>query len=185
MQYSHDGRGEGETRQAAERPSQMEEAAFVERFGGIYEHSAWIAARAFAAGLSPAEDTAEGLATALAAQFRAASDAERLGVLVAHPDLAGKLAAAKRLTESSTQEQASAGLDALTDEERARFTDLNGRYVEKFGFPFIIAVRDNTKASILAAFESRIANDRATEFAAACRQVERIGRLRLEAVLPN
>ena len=185
MQYRHDRRGEGEARLAAERPSQMEKAAFVERFGGIYEHSAWIAARAFAAGLSPAADTAAGLADALAHPFRAASDEERLGVLVAHPDLAGKLAAAKRLTASSTEEQASAGLDALTDEERARFTDLNNRYVEKFGFPFIIAVRDNTKASILAAFESRIGNDRATEFAAACRQVERIALLRLEAILPR
>ena len=109
----------------------------------------------------------------------------RLGVLVAHPDLAGKLAAAKRLTASSTEEQASAGLDALTDDERRRFTELNESYVKKFGFPFIIAVRDNTKASILAAFETRIANDRDTEFATACKQVERIALLRLKALLPN
>ena len=73
----------------------------------------------------------------------------------------------------------------LTDEERARFTELNDRYVRKFGFPFIIAVRDNTKASILAAFETRIANDRETEFATACKQVERIGLLRLKALLPT
>jgi urate oxidase len=170
---------------AAERPSQMPEDAFVERFGGIFEHSDWIARRAFADELSPANDTATGLAAALTFQFRAASDEERLGVLVAHPDLAGKLAAAKRLTASSTEEQASAGLDALTDEERTRFTDLNGRYVEKFGFPFIIAVRDNTKASILAAFETRIGNDRETELATACRQVERIALLRLKAILPD
>ena len=145
----------------------------------------WIARRAFADELSPANDTATGLAAALTFQFRAASDEERLGVLVAHPDLAGKLAAAKRLTASSTEEQASAGLDALTDEERTRFTDLNSRYVEKFGFPFIIAVRDNTKASILAAFETRIGNDRETELATACRQVERIALLRLKAILPD
>jgi urate oxidase len=170
---------------AAERPSQMPEDAFVERFGGIFEHSDWIARRAFADELSPANDTATGLAAALTFQFRAASDEERLGVLVAHPDLAGKLAAARRLTASSTEEQASAGLDALTDEERTRFTDLNGRYVEKFGFPFIIAVRDNTKASILAAFETRIGNDRETELATACRQVERIALLRLKAILPD
>jgi OHCU decarboxylase len=79
--------------------------------------------------------------------FRSASPDERLGVLKAHPDLAGKLAAAKRLTPESTAEQASAALDALTDDERATFQRLNGDYVQKHGFPFIIAVRDNTKAS--------------------------------------
>jgi OHCU decarboxylase len=105
-------------------------------------------------------------------------------VLTAHPDLAGKLAQAKRLTPESTAEQASAGLDALTDEERQTFTRLNSAYVEKFGFPFIIAVKDNTKASILAAFQTRIENDRATEFATACRQVERIALHRLRDLLP-
>ena len=104
-------------------------------------------------------------------------------MLTAHPDLAGKLAAARRLTAESTSEQASAGLDALTDAERARFTDLNTAYVARHGFPFIIAVRDNTKASILAAFEARLNNDRESEFATACAQVERIARLRLEDML--
>ena len=104
-------------------------------------------------------------------------------MLRAHPDLAGKLAAARRLTADSTAEQASAGLDALTDGERTRFTDLNAAYVAKHGFPFIIAVRDHDKAGILAAFERRIDNDSDTEFAEACRQVERIARLRLEALL--
>jgi OHCU decarboxylase len=169
---------------ATERPSQMAEEAFVARFGDIFEHSPWIARRAWEGELSPANDTAIGLAAALTFQFRAASEEQRLGVLVAHPDLAGKLAQAKRLTASSTDEQASAGLDALTDEERTRFTELNTDYVKKFGFPFIIAVRDNTKASILAAFENRIANDRDTEFATACKQVERIALLRLKALLP-
>jgi OHCU decarboxylase len=121
--------------------------------------------------------------SALTRIFRRATEAERLGVLRAHPDLAGKLAAAKRLTAESTAEQASAGLDALTDAERAEFTALNDRYTATFGFPFIIAVRDNTKASILAAFRRRIAQDRATEFAEACRQVERIAYLRLKEKL--
>src|SRR5690606_12481592 len=124
--------------------------------------------------LSAANDTATGLAAALTFQFRAASDEERLGVLIAHPDLAGKLAQAKRLTASSTEEQASAGLDALTDDERARFTELNDRYVAKFGFPFIIAVRENTIASIHAAYETRVANDRDAELATVCRPVVRI-----------
>src|SRR5690606_4053358 len=124
-----------------------------------------IAERAFEGELGSANDSATGLAFALRCQFRMASEAERLGVLRAHPDLAGKLAAARRLTAESTAEQASAGLDALTDDERARFSTLNRAYTEKFGFPFIIAVRDNTKPMILAAFERRLENDRETEFA--------------------
>ena len=167
-----------------ERPSRMAQARFVERFGGIFEHSPWIAERAWALELGPAHDSAVGLHNALCRMFRSASQEERLGVLRAHPDLAGKLAAAKRLTAESTAEQASAALDALTDEERATFQRLNADYVAKHGFPFIIAVRDNTKASILAAFATRISNDTAAEFATACRQVERIAELRLKDILP-
>lgn len=148
-----------------------EKDAFVARYGGIFEHSAWVAERAFG---QPGD-----LHAAMVAAFRAGSDAERLAVLRAHPDLAGKLAAAKRLTEASTSEQASAGLDALTDAERARFTELNAAYVEKHGFPFIIAVRDHNKAGILAAFERRVENDTPTERQEAERQVERIAELRL------
>ena len=165
-------------------PSQMEKAEFVERFGSIFEHSHWIADRAWPGEMGPANDTAIGLHFALRTQFRLATPEERLAVLRAHPDLAGKLAAAKRLTADSTAEQASAGLDALTDAEREKFTALNTTYVEKFGFPFIIAVRDHDKASILASFEKRIANSAAEEFATACAQVERIALLRLKAVLP-
>ncbi|MET0598134.1 MAG: 2-oxo-4-hydroxy-4-carboxy-5-ureidoimidazoline decarboxylase, partial [Mesorhizobium sp.] len=105
-------------------------------------------------------------------------------VLKAHPDLAGKLAAARRLTAESAAEQASAGLDALTDAERAAFARLNADYVERFGFPFIVAVRGRTKADIMAAFETRLGNDRETEFDTACRQVERIALLRLRDLLP-
>ena len=168
-----------------DRPSQLSEADFVARFGGVFEHSDWIARRAFASELSAANDTAIGLAAALTAVFREARPEERLAVLNAHPDLAGKLAQAKRLTESSTSEQASAGLNALTDAERTRFTELNSAYVEKFGFPFIIAVRGRSKEDILAAFETRIENDRDSELETACRQVERIALLRLKDMLPS
>ncbi|QHG73503.1 MULTISPECIES: allantoinase PuuE [Ensifer] len=168
-----------------DRPSRLGEEAFVARFGGVFEHSKWIAKRAFLGELSPANDTAIGLAAALSAVFREASAEERLAVLIAHPDLAGKLAQAKRLTESSTNEQAGAGLDALTDAERERFTTLNAAYVEKFKFPFIMAVKGRSKDEILAAFESRIGNDRDTEFETACRQVERIAYLRLKDMLPS
>ncbi|SLN38357.1 allantoinase PuuE [Roseisalinus antarcticus] len=165
------------------RPSEMDLAGFVDYFGGVYEHSPWIAERAHGLELGAAHDTPAGLSNALARVFRTATQQERRAVLKAHPDLAGKLAAAKRLTEDSFSEQASAGLDALTDAERARFEELNAAYVAKHDFPFIIAVRDHDKGGILAAFETRIANDTATEFDTACRQVERIARLRLEQSL--
>jgi len=171
--------------QTHSKPSQMDRAEFVDAFGGVFEHSAWIAERAHDLELGPAHDTAGGLHNALARMFRSASEDERLGVLTAHPDLAGKLAQARRLTQESTSEQVSAGLDALTDAEREAFTELNQRYTEKFGFPFIIAVRDHDKASILAAFRRRIDHDRATEFAEACRQVERIAEFRLRDMLPS
>ena len=162
------------------RPSQLGRKDFVAAFGGVFEHSSWIAERAFELELGPAHDSAVGIHSALARMFRSASDTERLGVLTAHPDLAGKLAAAKRLTAESTSEQASAGLDSLTDEERTQFQELNSAYVAKHGFPFIIAVKDHDKAGILRAFTARIANETPVEFQTACTQVERIARLRLE-----
>ena len=161
------------------RPSEMDRDTFVAEFGGIFEHSPWIANGAHALELGPTHDTATGVHSALARVFRAASQEQRLGVLTAHPDLAGKLAAAGKLTAESTSEQAGAGLDMLTDEERETFQALNAQYVARHGFPFIIAVRDYDKTSILAAFHQRIENDRATEFAEACKQVERIAELRL------
>ncbi|MBF9050294.1 allantoinase PuuE [Roseobacter sp. HKCCD9010] len=166
------------------RPSEMDKDTFTETYGAIFEHSSWVAERAHELELSPAHDTAVGLANAMARVFRSASRTERLDVLKAHPDLAGKLAAAKRLTEDSTAEQASAGLDALTEAEHEVFTRLNTAYVEKHGFPFIIAVRDHTKTTIMTAFERRLHNDTETEFAEACTQVERIALHRLKGLLP-
>ncbi|PZX12253.1 chitin deacetylase [Palleronia aestuarii] len=167
-----------------ERPSRMDRAAFVAAFGGIVEHSPWVAERAFELELGPAHDSAAGLASALVRTFRSGSDAERLAILRKHPDLAGKLAAAKRLSQESASEQAGAGLDALTDAERAEFTELNDAYQTRHGFPFIIAVRDHDKAGILTAFRQRLDHDGETERAEAERQVARIVRLRLDGLLP-
>ena len=167
----------------AESPSQMDLSTFMAKFGHIYEHSPWVEERAFALELGPAHDSAAGLGSVFARVFRGASYEDRLGVLKAHPDLAGKLAAAKRLTAESTEEQAGAGLDALSDDERRTFQTLNAAYMEKHGFPFIIAVKDHDKAGILRAFERRTANETDAEFDEACRQVERIAQLRLEAIL--
>lgn len=158
---------------------------FVARFGGVFEHSPFIAERAYDAGVDEGDLTAKVVHAALTAQFRAASEAERLGVLRAHPDLAGKLAIAGELTADSRNEQAGAGLDRLTPEEHARFTELNSAYTQKFGFPFIIAVKGLNRHDILSAFETRIGNDAAQEFATATVQVEKIALLRLSAMLPE
>lgn len=157
---------------------------FVEKFGGVFEHSPFLAERAYDAGMIFVPMTAKSLHDALAAEFRKASRDERLGVLRAHPDLAGKLAIAGGLTEDSAREQAGAGLDRLSRQEHARFTELNSAYVAKFGFPFIIAVKGLGKDDILAAFETRIGNDTDQEFSTATAQVEKIALLRLTALLP-
>ncbi|MCY4306021.1 MAG: allantoinase PuuE [Aestuariivita sp.] len=169
--------------QPKRRPHAMNQHEFMACFGDVFEHSPWIAERAFKRELGPAHDTASGLYNALARVFRSASKAERLAVLKAHPDLAGKLSRAKRLTKNSKSEQASAGLDALTDLEYEQFSRLNEAYTSKNGFPFIIAVRDYNKLGILAAFQRRLNNDMESEFLEACRQVERIARLRLDSLL--
>ena len=157
---------------------------FVARFGGVFEHSPFIAERAFDAGDIVAPLTVAGVHGALVKVFRAASPDERLGVLRAHPDLAGRLAIAGELTEDSRKEQAGAGLDRLSADEHARFTALNSTYVGKFAFPFIIAVKGLNKDDILAAFERRIDNSREEEFATATEQVEKIALLRLTSMLP-
>jgi OHCU decarboxylase len=161
------------------KPSELGHDQFVADFGSVFENSAWVA-EAAAPERGPSFDTATGVHALLVRQFRKASPEQRLAVLNAHPDLAGKLAQAKRLTSDSTSEQASAGLDMLTDDERNTFTKLNSEYTQRFGFPFIIAVRDHTKLSILAQFQERLSNSKSREFTEACKQVERIASFRLK-----
>ena len=159
-------------------------AGFVARFGHVFEHSPWIAESAFDAGLPADAGTADGLHRALCAVLRAAPPDRKRALIDAHPDLAGRLARAGALTADSTGEQAGAGLDRLTDAEFDRFTALNTAYREKFGFPFIMAVKGRGKAEILAAFEERMENDPDAEFATALAQIERIALLRLKDILP-
>jgi len=161
------------------RPS-LEE--FVVRYGGIYEHSPWVAEECFA-------DAADaGSVDELAGIFSACVDKadreRRLTLIRAHPDLAGKAAISGELTEESSAEQASAGIDQCTKEEYERFQELNRRYKEKFGFPFVMAVRDSNRHEILAAFESRLGNDGQTEFDKAIREIHKIARLRLQELGP-
>lgn len=140
----------------------------------LFEHSPWIEARADALP-SSGDRHAD-----LMAVVYAATPEEQLALIRAHPELAGKAAIDKTLTEASAAEQASAGLDRLTEAEFAQFHALNAAYRQRFDFPFIICVRLTDKAGILAAMEARLANDRDTEIATAIAQIGEIVRLRLE-----
>ncbi len=161
-------------------PATLDRDAFVARFGGVYEHSPWIAEGAFDAGLTAEADTAEGLSGLLRAQVEASGADRQMALLRKHPDLAGKLAVADALTAASTAEQAGAGLAACTADEFERFQTLNAAYKEKFGFPFIVAVAGRHRIEILAIFEGRLGNDRDREFREALEQVHRIALLRLQ-----
>lgn len=152
-------------------------AAFVDRFADIAEHSPWVARGAADARPFASRDA---MISAFADVIAKAPAETRLALIRAHPDLAGRAARAGAVAEDSLKEQAGAGLDTLTDAEFARFTRLNDAYREKFGFPFILAVKGATKTVILDAFEARLPNDPQTEFAEAITQIVRIVRFRLE-----
>ena len=163
----------------------MDPKTFVDRYGGVFEHSAFIAERAYPKMARETTFNASNVHVALCHAFREASRDERLGVLKAHPDLAGRLAIVGKLTEQSRQEQAGAGLDRLTREEHDRFTALNRQYKERFGFPFIIAVKGLGKDDILRAFEKRIRNTEPDEFVTSCDEVEKIALHRLRDIHPE
>jgi OHCU decarboxylase len=151
-------------------------AAFVRDVGFVFEHSPWIAAEAWAG--RPFRDR-EDLHQALCAVVSGADIDRKLALIRAHPDLAGKAAVAKQLSAESSREQASAGLDSLDAEEFAAFTRLNDAYKNRFGFPFVVCVREHTKHSILSAFKSRLAHQPAEEVDTALAEIAKIARLRL------
>ena len=158
--------------------NRMDRDAFVATLGGIFEHSPWVAKRSFDD--RPFASIGALHAAMVAAMMRALAS-EQLTLLNAHPELAGK--ARGQLTADSAREQASAGLDGYSASELDRINELNERYGEKFGFPFIIAVKGRDRHGILAEFARRVEQDRATEFAEALRQVAAIARFRLEALI--
>ena len=156
------------------------EPEFVARFGGIYEHSPWVAEEA--AGDAVASENVEQIAAIMADCVDNASTERQLKLIRSHPDLAGKTQLAGELTQDSTTEQSSAGLDQCSVEEYAQFQTLNDRYHEKFGFPFVMAVRASTRVEILQAFSARLENDAATEFETALEEIHKIAKLRLQAM---
>jgi 2-oxo-4-hydroxy-4-carboxy-5-ureidoimidazoline decarboxylase len=160
-----------------EAVNRMTRADFVAAFGDVAELSPWVAEQA-AIARPFANRRAMGEAF-LDAVFDA-DPPTQLALVRAHPDLAGRAAVAGELQPESRKEQAGAGLDRLAVEEFARFSELNAAYREKFGFPFIFAVRGADKHAILKAFEERMDNDAEAELAAAIRQVANIIGFRIE-----
>ncbi|MCQ8241329.1 2-oxo-4-hydroxy-4-carboxy-5-ureidoimidazoline decarboxylase [Rhizosaccharibacter radicis] len=156
--------------------AQADKAGFISRLGALYEHSPWIAAEAWSR--RPFADR-DALRAALRAVVDEANEARQLQLIRAHPDLAGKLARAGTLEAHSTREQQGLGLDRLDDAEYRRFDSLNTAYRERFGFPFIVAVRAHTRDSVLAAFESRLRNTPDQERRAALREIHQIAAFRL------
>lgn len=158
----------------------MNTGEFVARYGGIYEHSSWVAERA-ATALRDNSDAAT-IAAVMADVVDNASVERQLALIRAHPDLAGKAQLAATLTPESTSEQSSAGLDQCSPDEYARFQSLNEAYKEKFGFPFVMAVRNSGRRKILEAFEQRLHNEPDEEFETALQEIHKIAALRLEAL---
>lgn len=153
---------------------------FVAALGDIFEHSPWIAERAFAA--RPFA-TVAALHEAMLAALAAAGPEEKLALIRAHPELGGKVARAGQMADASRREQGALGLDRLSDAEFERFEAMNASYAERFGFPFIIAVRRHTRDSILAQFGRRLGHDAAAELNAALAEIGHIARLRLVAAV--
>ena len=166
-----------ETTLSLEQINAMDRARFTATFGGTFEHSPWVAEQAWEA---RPFDSAEGLHDAMVAAVHSAPEARQLALLNAHPELAGREARDQALTEASSDEQASAGLHALSADQMAAITENNQAYRAKFGFPFIIAVRGHTAESVIAEMARRIANDRETELETALAQVFRITSIRLD-----
>ena len=160
--------------------NRMSAPDFVVALGSIFEHSPWVPERTAAKRPFASLDSLHG---AMVQTMWAADDAEKLALLRAHPQLAGKEAEAGTLTAHSTSEQDSVGLTRLSAEEKAKIAALNAAYLAKHGFPFIIAVKLRSKREIFAAFEQRVQNRRETEFSTALSEVGRIARLRLDALL--
>lgn len=158
----------------------LDRAAFVAKLGHLFEHSPWVAEETWPK--RPFRDATH-LHVELCAVMRAAPRDRQLALLRAHPDLAGRLAQQNRLTAESTREQASAGLNQLTEAEFVAFRKNNAAYVARFGFPFIICARLTNKAAILDAMQSRVSNPPNTEFRTALGEIEKIARLRLGDVL--
>jgi 2-oxo-4-hydroxy-4-carboxy--5-ureidoimidazoline (OHCU) decarboxylase len=191
------------------QPSQLDKIEFMALFGSVFEHSPWIAMAVWDAGLTGRHDTAAGLHQPFREVIRRSGREEKLALLRAHPELAKGIASAslhgkghptckrslgaesrasalpqqdEQLTDSSQREQRGAGLDHCSPEEFSEFENLNDSYRDKFGFPFIMAVKGCNRHDILESFRARLKNTRDMEFQTAVEQVIRIGRFRIDSI---
>ena len=162
--------------------NRLDQAQFVAALAGIYEHSPWVPERAWSR--RPFVDI-DNLHAVLAAVVAGATKDERLALIRAHPELAGEAMAEGSLTADSTAEQSRAGLMHCSPAELARLRELNARYNANFGFPFILAVKGYDRAGVIAEFARRVDNDAAEEFAENLLQIDKIARLRLDAVIDS
>jgi 2-oxo-4-hydroxy-4-carboxy-5-ureidoimidazoline decarboxylase len=160
--------------------NRVDTETFIAILGGVFEHSPWIASNAAAA--RPYADI-KSLHLVMCQQVEQADLATRLTLIRAHPELAGKAALRGELTAESAREQQGAGLDACSTEEFSRLHALNRAYKKKFDFPFIVAVRGHTRASILALMQRRLQNDLNVEIRECLRQIYRIALFRLQDIL--
>ncbi|WP_028211461.1 2-oxo-4-hydroxy-4-carboxy-5-ureidoimidazoline decarboxylase [Paraburkholderia mimosarum] len=154
--------------------------AFVAALSGIFEHSPWVAA---AAAQQRPFASIDALHRTMSQAVETSGEAKQLALINAHPELAGKAAVRGELTAESTREQSGAGLDQCTQEEFDKLLALNGAYREKFGFPFVLAVRGYDRHGIIANFEARMNNSRADEMRASLDQIYRIARFRLNELI--
>jgi OHCU decarboxylase len=156
---------------------ELDRAAFVDRYGPLFEHSPWVAEEAWKAG--PFADSDQVYEALRDAMYAAPRD-RQLALVRAHPDLAGKAAIEGTLTTSSQSEQASAGLDRLTRDEYDQLTRTNSAYRQRFGFPFVVCVREHTKDSILRVAAERLEHTKDEELRVALEEIAKIARLRME-----
>lgn len=153
---------------------------FVRLIGPVFEHSPWIAERTCA---KRPFGSVQAIYEALCQTVRQAAPQEQVNLIQAHPDLVGRAALAGTLTPASNSEQASAGLNRLTQEEITTFQDFNQSYRERFGFPFVICARLNKKEAILNAFPTRLRHSREEEVRAALDEIYKIAYLRLKDIV--
>ena len=164
-------------------PYEMSKKEFIKIFGNVFEHSSWVAEKAYFRGVNPSMRNADALHGFMCLEFRLSSNTEKLNVLKSHPDLAlGKVKTFNKLTDSSKTEQKNAGLTSLTEKEQNDFNELNYNYKKKFKHPFIIAIKGKTRSQILRQFKTRLNNSKQEEFNTACNEVEKIAGFRIQEI---
>lgn len=159
----------------------MNRTEFLATFGGVFEHSEWVAEAVYVSGDMSSDSSS--LAECFESVFMASDPALQLSTLRAHPQLASALAAPHAMTADSVSEQSGAGLDQCSDTEFAEFRQMNADYTDRFGFPFIIAVKGRSRREILRVFRERLHNEPHVELQTALREVCRIARFRIEDIV--